>query len=82
MTSQQHEIPERETLSVEFKSDLKRLRDSELIDTVVALCNTDGGIIYLGVEDNGTPTGVHREHGDTDDMREPLGEPPLLAPLV
>lgn len=60
----QREIPEKETLSVEFKSDLKHLRDSELIDTVVALCNTDGGSIYLGVEDNGIPTGLHKEHED------------------
>ena len=44
------EIPPAETLTVEFKSDLKRLSDSELIDTVVALTNTDGGTIYLGVE--------------------------------
>lgn len=58
------EIPERETLECEFKSDLKRLPDSELIDTVVALSNTNGGTIYLGVEDDGTPTGVHKDHSD------------------
>lgn len=58
------EIPERETLTYEFKSDKKRLPDSELIDTVVALSNTDGGVVYLGVEDNGVPTGVHKDHAD------------------
>lgn len=58
------EIPEKETLVCEFKSDRKRLPDSELIDTVVALSNTDGGDIYLGVEDDGTPTGAHKEHRD------------------
>ena len=39
--------------------------DSELIDTVVALSNTDGGVLYLGVEDDGTPTGIHEAHADT-----------------
>lgn len=39
--------------------------DSELIDTVVALSNTDGGVLYLGVEDDGTPTGIHEAHSDT-----------------
>lgn len=59
------DIPDRETLKYEFKSDLKRLPDGELIDTVVALSNTEGGTIYLGIEDDGTPTGVHRDHSDT-----------------
>lgn len=72
------EIPEKESLSVEFKSEYKRggdgkpkphrLPDSELIDTVVALSNTDGGEIYLGVEDDGTPTGVHKEHRDATQL--------------
>jgi ATP-dependent DNA helicase RecG len=38
-------IPERESLSVEFKSDLKRLPDGELVATVVCLANTEGGEI-------------------------------------
>lgn len=58
------EIPQKESLSCEFKSDLKKLPDGELIDTVVALSNTDGGVVYLGVEDDGTPTGVHDAHAD------------------
>lgn len=59
------DIPERETLKYEFKSDRKRLPDGELIDTVVALANTDSGTIYLGVEDDGTPTGIHQDHAGT-----------------
>jgi ATP-dependent DNA helicase RecG len=51
--------PEREDLVTEFKSDRKRLSDSELVEAVVCLANTDGGIIYLGVEDDGTTTGLH-----------------------
>lgn len=52
----------KETLSKEFKSDLKGLPDSELVEAVVALANTDGGCVYLGVEDDGTPTGVKQKH--------------------
>lgn len=57
-------IPPRESVSVEFKSDVKRLGDDVILDTVVALANTDGGALYLGVEDDGTPTGVHKTHRD------------------
>lgn len=72
--TKQREIPARETIEVEFKSEFKRnangdlkpirLPDGELIDTVVALSNTNGGEIYLGVEDDGEPTGVHKDHRD------------------
>ncbi len=55
-------IPERESLTVEFKSDLRRLADAELVAAAVCLANTDGGAIYLGVEDDGTITGLHAEH--------------------
>lgn len=54
----------KETLTKEFKSDLKRLPDNELVEAVVTLANTDGGSVYLGVEDDGTPTGLHEAHQD------------------
>lgn len=57
-------LPKKETLEIEFKSDLKKLSDNELIDAVVAFANTSGGDIYLGVEDDGTPTGIHESHKD------------------
>ena len=57
-------IPERETMEVEFKSDLKKLSDSDLVDAVVAFANTNGGDLYLGVEDDGTVTGLHEQHRD------------------
>ena len=57
-------LPKKETLDVEFKSDAKKLSDADLIDAVVAFANTSGGDIYLGVEDDGTPTGVHESHRD------------------
>lgn len=53
-------IPEHESLTVEFKSDLKKLADSEIVDTVVALSNTDGGSLFLGIEDDGTVIGGTR----------------------
>lgn len=54
----------KETSSLEFKSDLKRLPDDDLLDAVVALVNSDGGTVYLGVEDDGTPTGIDKVHQD------------------
>ena len=57
-------IPSQETLTVEFKSDLKKYNDSNLFEDVVAFANTEGGDLYLGVEDNGTITGVHPEHAN------------------
>lgn len=55
-------IPTQESLTIEFKSDRSRLPDRELIETVVCLTNTDGGELYLGVEDNGAITGLHPQH--------------------
>lgn len=43
----------RENMTVEFKSDLKKLSDDVIIESVVAFANTDGGKFFLGVEDNG-----------------------------
>ncbi len=55
-------IPLKETLTVEFKSDIKKYPDSDIFEAVVAFANTEGGTLYLGVEDNGEITGVHKEH--------------------
>lgn len=57
-------IPEKESITVEFKSDVKKLSNNEIFDAVVAFANTDGGDFYLGVEDDGTITGVHPDHGN------------------
>ena len=57
-------IEKKESLTVEFKSDRKRLSDSVLVDAVVAMANTEGGVIYEGIEDDGTVTGVHPAHKD------------------
>jgi len=57
-----------ETLTVEFKSDLKGLSDRDLVAAVVAMANTEGGLILLGVEDNGTVTGVKSIHKDSSGL--------------
>lgn len=51
-----------ETLTVEFKSDAKGLPDRELVAAAVALTNTEGGLLLLGIEDDGTVTGVQPNH--------------------
>ncbi len=51
-----------ESLSLEFKSDLKCLSDRDLVAAVVSLANTEGGELLLGVEDDGTVTGLHESH--------------------
>ena len=55
-------IPLSESLTVEFKSDRKRLPDAELVEALVCLANTEGGELWLGVEDDGQATGLHADH--------------------
>ena len=57
-------IPTKETLEIEFKSDVKCYPDRELIEEIVGMTNTIGGTLYLGVEDDGSITGVHKKHKD------------------
>jgi ATP-dependent DNA helicase RecG len=54
-----------ESLTVEFKSDVKGLSDRDLVAAVVAMANTEGGLILVGVEDDGNVTGVQSSHQDT-----------------
>lgn len=51
-----------ESLTVEFKSDRGPLSDHDLIETVVCLANAQGGVLLVGVEDDGTVTGLHPRH--------------------
>lgn len=57
-------IPTNETLEIEFKSDVKCYPDHDLIEEIVGMTNTVGGTLYLGVEDDGSITGVHKKHKD------------------
>jgi len=55
-------ILEGESLTVEFKSDQGPLSDADLIEAVVCLANGPGGTLLIGVEDDGTVTGLHPRH--------------------
>lgn len=55
-------VPTAESLTVEFKSDRNQLSDNDLIAAVVCLANTEGGDLYIGVEDDGRITGLHKQH--------------------
>ena len=61
-------IPAGESMTVEFKSDRRRLGDRELVEAVVCLANSEGGELWLGVEDDGTPTGLHPDHSDVSTL--------------
>ena len=55
-------IPDKESLSVEFKSVPKSgLSDSAILDTVIGMTNTYGGILYIGVDNDGTISGIPAE---------------------
>ena len=51
-----------ESSNTEFK---REFTDS-ILKTVVAFANTDGGCIYIGIEDDGTVVGV----ADVDDVQK------------
>lgn len=57
-------LPKKESLTIEFKSDKNKLQNQDIFDAVVAFANTEGGDLYLGIEDSGEVTGVHRDHKD------------------
>jgi ATP-dependent DNA helicase RecG len=59
MSMSQHTIPSAETLEVEFKSDRDCLNDDDLIEALICLANANGGTLYLGVENDGSATGLH-----------------------
>ena len=56
-----------ESVRAEFKSDRRQISDSRIYEEVVALANTEGGVLLIGVEDDGTVTGANPRHGRTTD---------------
>ncbi|CAM3441434.1 RNA-binding domain-containing protein [Isoptericola cucumis] len=61
-------VAEGEKLDVEFKSEERQLyADKELIEAVACLANGSGGVLFLGVEDDGTVTGARPRHGTRTD---------------
>ncbi len=54
--------PKKETLQIEFKSDpVGGLSDKSVADAVVGLANAQGGVLYIGIDDNGTISGLRSE---------------------
>ena len=64
------EYPRKESLTVEFKSDLRVYPLNKLYEDLVGLANTDGGVLFLGMEDNGSPTGVDVQHKNCQDCSQ------------
>lgn len=61
-------ILEGESLRVEFKGEKRRsLPDSDIYEAVVCLANTQGGIVLIGVENDGSVTGARPRHGTSTD---------------
>ncbi len=58
------ERPLKETLDIEFKSDRKAISMDEIYKEVAAMANTDGGKIFVGIEDNGTVSGIQSQHSN------------------
>lgn len=56
-----------ESLTVEFKSDQRQISDGEIYENIVCLANKDGGVVLLGVENDGTVIGARPRHGATTD---------------
>lgn len=57
-----------ETLAVEFKPDHGGFGDDRMVETVACLANGGGGILLIGVDDNGSITGARHRHGDATDV--------------
>lgn len=62
------ERPHKESLTIEFKSDRKCYPMAKLYEDLVGMANTDGGWLFLGVEDDGAATGVNPQHREQQFM--------------
>lgn len=59
-----------ETFIVEFKGEERNsLSDTSLLGVVVCLANGRGGLLFIGVEDDGRITGALPRHGEYSDPR-------------
>ncbi len=54
-----------ETFTVEFKSDQgdDPINDTDVVEAVACLANGEGGFLFIGVSDDGTPHGARPRHG-------------------
>lgn len=65
-----------ESFTVEFKRGQRSaISDNDIVDAVICLANGDGGLLLVGVEDDGTITGLEPRHGTTT-------EPHLLQAMI
>ena len=60
--SYKEQIQRGESIQQEFKSDRTQFSEKELAYECAALANTEGGVLWLGVENDGTVTGLHPNH--------------------
>jgi len=67
LTQLENLIAAGESVELEFKSDRQQISDNAIYEEIVALANTDGGVLLIGVEDDGTVTGAQPRHGRTTD---------------
>ncbi|MCL2471559.1 MAG: putative DNA binding domain-containing protein [Propionibacteriaceae bacterium] len=76
-----------ETYTVEFKRGRQPhdLSDSDIVEAAMCLANGDGGLLCLGIDDDGTITGLAKRHGDRTDpdriaaLLLNLADPPIAA---
>lgn len=61
-------IQQGESLRVEFKGESHAATsDRDIYEVIVCLANGEGGVLLIGVEDDGTVTGTHPRHGTSTD---------------
>ena len=61
-------IRQGESMTLEFKGEAKAaLNDRDLVEAVVCLANAEGGIVLVGIEDDGRVTGARPRHGRATD---------------
>ena len=56
-----------ESIEREFKSDRRQISDQEIYEEVVAMANASGGVLFIGVGDDGAVVGAKSRHGKTTD---------------
>lgn len=66
-------ITQGEGITVEFKSDRECLSDKDLMAAIISLTNTEGGYLFLGVEDDGEITGVCPKHNNSQGLASFIG---------
>ena len=58
------QFPTKESLTIEFKSDVKPYTIKDLAYDLICMANAEGGKLFLGIEDDGKVTGVNVQHKD------------------